>query len=211
MLFSGKADGVFTLTDNVVTSAEIPKLGTRIKADNSTMVKQETNKSILDSLPVLEKLRSLSRAGSIKDDGSVSEVGDVSDKDSIVSGAYKSKKKTKGKATNAKSNGKGKRFTRSNKGKGRRTIFKKKPVKALPATATPTTSHRVYHDGQFWNMGDIVSVVSVDDDDIYYAQLRGFLTDQYSDKYGVITWLLPTQDSPPPNEGMGPYSANLIL
>lgn len=165
---------------------------------------KETNKAILDSLPVLEKLRSLSRAGSIKDDGSISEVGDVSDKDSIVSGAYKSKKKSKGKASNTKSNGKGKRFTRSNKGKGRRTIFKKKPVKALPATATPTTSHRVYHDGQFYNIGDIVSVVSIDDDDIYYAQLRGFLTDQYSDKYGVITWLLPTQDSPPPNEGFHP-------
>ena len=44
----------------------------------------------------------------------------------------------------------------------------------------------------------------MEDDNIFYCQLRGFLTDQYSDKYGVITWLLPTQESPPPNEGFHP-------
>ena len=37
--------------------------------------------------------------------------------------------------------------------------------------------------------------------DIFYAQLRGFLTDQYGEKSGVITWLLPSTSSPPPNEG----------
>ena len=58
--------------------------------------------------------------------------------------------------------------------------------------------------GQYYSKGDIVSVVNVTDGDIYYAQLRGFLTDQYSDKYGVITWLLPTTSSPPPNEGFHP-------
>ena len=39
------------------------------------------------------------------------------------------------------------------------------------------------------------------DGGIYYAQLRGFLTDQYCEKSGVITWLLPTEHSPPPEEG----------
>ena len=34
----------------------------------------------------------------------------------------------------------------------------------------------------------------------FYAQLRGFLTDQYCEKSAVITWLLPTTNSPPPEE-----------
>ena len=54
-----KNQGVFTTSDAVVK--EIPKLGTRIKADNVSMV-MESNKSILESLPVIEKLRSLSRS-----------------------------------------------------------------------------------------------------------------------------------------------------
>ena len=150
----------------------------------------------------------LFRAGSIKDEGSISEMGDNSDRDSVASGLIsRNRRKNKGKNTNTKTNGgKSKRTTRSNKGKGRRTIFKKKPVRSLKATAkaTPVTSQRIYHEGQYFNVGDIVSVVNIDDDDIYYAQLRGFLTDQYSDKYGVISWLLPTVDSPPPNEGFHP-------
>ena len=44
----------------------------------------------------------------------------------------------------------------------------------------------------FHFLGDIVSVEDVDDGSVYYAQLRGFLTDQYCEKSGVITWLLPT-------------------
>lgn len=35
------------------------------------------------------------------------------------------------------------------------------------------------------------------DGGIYYAQLRGFLSDQYNEKSAVITWLLPTTQSPP--------------
>ena len=199
-----KNKGVFTTSDTLVPSSEMPRLGTRIKADSVAMM--ESNKAILDSLPVIEKLRSLSRAGSVKDDASVSEVGDMSDKDSVASGLIsRNNKKSKSKKSNSKASGKSKRVnTRSNKGKGRRTIFKKKPIKSLPATATATTSERVYHEGQYWNIGDIVSVVNMEDEDIYYAQLRGFLSDQYSDKYAVITWLLPTRDSPPPNQGFHP-------
>lgn len=43
-----------------------------------------------------------------------------------------------------------------------------------------------------------------EDDDIYYAQIRGLLTDQYCQKSAVITWLLPTQESPPPSESFDP-------
>ena len=44
----------------------------------------------------------------------------------------------------------------------------------------------------FYFLGDIVSVEDIDDGSVYYAQLRGFLTDKYCEKSGVITWLLPT-------------------
>ncbi len=50
-------------------------------------------------------------------------------------------------------------------------------------------------------MGDVVSVLD-EDGGVYYAQLRGFLQDQYMNKSAVITWLLPTTDSPP--EGFDP-------
>ena len=148
-----KNSGVFLPSDpssSLVTSTEIPRLGSRIKLDNTAAL-AESNKAILDSLPVLEKLRSLSRAGSIKDEGSVSEVGDISDKDSVTSGAIsKSNKRNKnGKKSTGKSNGKNKKVnTRSSKGKGRRTILKKKPVKSISANATPTTSERVYFKGK---------------------------------------------------------------
>ncbi len=57
-----------------------------------------------------------------------------------------------------------------------------------------------YLQGQFYTRGDIVSVTDVDGG-VYYAQLRGFLTDQYCDKSGVVTWLLPTSSAPPPERG----------
>lgn len=47
----------------------------------------------------------------------------------------------------------------------------------------------------------MVSVLD-EDGDVYYAQLRGFLQDQYMNKSAVITWLLPTTDSPA--EGFDP-------
>ena len=42
-------------------------------------------------------------------------------------------------------------------------------------------------------MGDIVSVTDMEEGDIYYAQLRGFLIDQFAEKSAVISWLLPTR------------------
>lgn len=40
--------------------------------------------------------------------------------------------------------------------------------------------------------------------DTYYAQIKGLLTDQYCEKSAVITWLLPTQESPPPSKEFDP-------
>ena len=59
----------------------------------------------------------------------------------------------------------------------------------------------------YYQVGDVVSVMDEDDGGIYYAQLRGFLQDQYMCKSAVITWLLPTTASP--EEGFDP--ATFIL
>ena len=53
----------------------------------------------------------------------------------------------------------------------------------------------------YYQVGDIVSLVD-DDDKVYYAQIRGFLQDQYYEKSAVITWLLPTSASS--KEGFDP-------
>ena len=70
--------------------------------------------------------------------------------------------------------------------------------------AKAVTSDRVYYRGQYFTKGDIVSVEDVEDGSVYYAQLRGFLTDQYCEKSGVITWLLPTVNSPPAEDSFDP-------
>ncbi|KAK6181758.1 hypothetical protein SNE40_009547 [Patella caerulea] len=84
----------------------------------------------------------------------------------------------------------------STKGKGRRIIFKKtQPMKAPSAVATVVTGESIFHDEMYYQVGDIVSLVD-HGSQVYYAQLRGFLKDQYNEKSAVITWLLPTQSSP---------------
>ena len=89
------------------------------------------------------------------------------------------------------------------KGKSRRAIFKKSSTRAPSAVAKAVTSDRVYYRGQYFTKGDIVSVEDMDGS-VYYAQLRGFLTDQYCEKSGVITWLLPTTNSPKPEDAFDP-------
>ena len=109
----------------------------------------------------------------------------------------------KAKSTNS-SNGNGSAsVTTSTKGKSRRIIFKKSATRAPSAIARAVTSDRIYYKGQYFTKGDIVSVEDMDGS-VYYAQLRGFLTDQYCEKSGVITWLLPTVNSPPSEDSFDP-------
>uniref|UniRef100_A0A8B9V9W9 GATA zinc finger domain-containing protein 1 n=1 Tax=Anas zonorhyncha TaxID=75864 RepID=A0A8B9V9W9_9AVES len=65
----------------------------------------------------------------------------------------------------------------STKGKGRRHIFKLK-------------------NGVYYQIGDVISVVDEQDGKTYYAQIRGFIQDQYCEKSAALTWLIPTQASP---------------
>lgn len=105
------------------------------------------------------------------------------------------------------SSGRSVRFTRScvypkgpsvkKTGQSRRRMFfkKKPPVKAPVAVATPITSDRLYYKGSYFTRGDVVSVVDAKQN-VYYAQIRGLLQDQYCEKSAVLTWLLPTRSSP---------------
>ncbi|KAK3702233.1 hypothetical protein RRG08_007629 [Elysia crispata] len=62
----------------------------------------------------------------------------------------------------------------STKGKGRRVIFKKtQPSKAPPSVATFVTGESVFHKDQYYQVGDVVSLVD-HEGGVYYAQLRGF-------------------------------------
>ncbi|CAB3226381.1 unnamed protein product [Arctia plantaginis] len=129
--------------------------------------------------------------------------------------------KSEGESTPAKATGKGTRkSTRSTRyktktpapasaknaaprGRGRRSMFKRQPLRAPTATATVVTSESIFYKGNYMQIGDIVSMTDIDGG-TYYAQIRGFMTDQYCEKSAVITWLLPTKASPPPEKCFDP-------
>lgn len=48
--------------------------------------------------------------------------------------------------------------------------------------------------GSYLKAGDIVSVQDIDGD-VYFAQIRGLLIDQYCEKSAVLTWLVPTEQT----------------
>lgn len=52
-------------------------------------------------------------------------------------------------------------------------------------------------------MGDIVSLVD-GEDNVYYAQVRGLLIDNFCERSAFLTWLIPTQESPHPKDGFDP-------
>lgn len=58
---------------------------------------------------------------------------------------------------------------------------------------TSVTSDCIYHKGTFYQKGDIVALYDQDDGQVYFAQLTGFLQDQYCEKSAAINWLVPTR------------------
>ncbi|XP_037937519.1 GATA zinc finger domain-containing protein 1 [Teleopsis dalmanni] len=90
-----------------------------------------------------------------------------------------------------------------NKGRNRRNIFKKTPFKTPAAQATTHVVESVFYKGTYMQVGDIVSLIDIESN-VYYAQIRGLLIDNYCEKSAYLTWLIPTQASPHPNEGFDP-------
>ncbi|KAF2363784.1 hypothetical protein FHG87_005472 [Trinorchestia longiramus] len=93
--------------------------------------------------------------------------------------------------------------TNAPRGKGRRFIFKKNVAKTPVASSIPVIVESLMYEGQYWQVGDIVSVNDVDGG-VYYCQVRGLLQDQYCEKSAALTWLLPTIHSPPQAECFDP-------
>ncbi|XP_068013112.1 GATA zinc finger domain-containing protein 1 isoform X2 [Melanerpes formicivorus] len=72
----------------------------------------------------------------------------------------------------------------------------KKPIKAPESVSTIITAESIFYKGVYYQIGDVVSVVDEQDGKTYYAQIRGFIQDQYCEKSAALTWLIPTQASP---------------
>lgn len=54
----------------------------------------------------------------------------------------------------------------------------------------------LYPQGVYYQTGDVIKVTDEEDGKPYYAQIRGFVQDQYCEKSAALTWLIPTQASP---------------
>ncbi|EDW43726.1 GATA zinc finger domain-containing protein 1 [Drosophila sechellia] len=87
--------------------------------------------------------------------------------------------------------------------RNRRALFKKPAQKTPKVQASTRFVRSLFHKGSYIQIGDIVSIVD-SDQNLYYAQIRGLLVDAYCEKSAFLTWLIPTQDSPDPQEGFDP-------
>ncbi|XP_056335471.1 GATA zinc finger domain-containing protein 1-like [Danio aesculapii] len=70
------------------------------------------------------------------------------------------------------------------------------PIKAPESVSTIITSESMFYKGIYYQIGDVIKVIDEDDGKPYYAQIRGFVQDQYCEKSAALTWLIPTQASP---------------
>ncbi|KAH8264724.1 hypothetical protein KR044_004519, partial [Drosophila immigrans] len=87
--------------------------------------------------------------------------------------------------------------------RNRRALFKRPAQKTPRMQAATRFVKSVFYKGSYLQIGDIVSIVD-SEQQVYYAQIRGLLVDAYCEKSAFLTWLIPTQDSPDPQEGFDP-------
>ncbi|XP_039499667.1 GATA zinc finger domain-containing protein 1 [Drosophila santomea] len=87
--------------------------------------------------------------------------------------------------------------------RNRRALFKRPAQKTPKVQASTRFVRSVFYKGSYMQIGDIVSIVD-GEQNLYYAQIRGLLVDAYCEKSAFLTWLIPTQDSPDPQEGFDP-------
>lgn len=85
------------------------------------------------------------------------------------------------------------------------TFKSNRPTKTpLNIYAETKTKTHVFHDGFYYQIGDIVSLMCRGKK--YYAQIRSLIVDTFCEKSAVLTWLIPTTSSPDPNEEFDPAS-----
>lgn len=78
------------------------------------------------------------------------------------------------------------------------TFKSSRPTKTPTICAETKTKSHVFHEGFYFQIGDIVSVMCRGKK--YYAQIRSLIVDSFSEKSAVLTWLIPTKSSPDPNK-----------
>uniref|UniRef100_A0A182R9K1 GATA zinc finger domain-containing protein 1 n=1 Tax=Anopheles funestus TaxID=62324 RepID=A0A182R9K1_ANOFN len=81
-------------------------------------------------------------------------------------------------------------------------------LKFTDETTRPKSVPKLFHDNFWYEVGDIVSLIDMKDN-TYYAQIRGLVVDVFNEKSAVLTWLVPTVESPPPNEGFDPATYHI--
>ena len=69
---------------------------------------------------------------------------------------------------------------------------KGKPSRVYMQPAT-TVCERVFCDGIRFEPGDIVSLIDRDNQGIYFAMIRGLISDIEANKFAFLTWLLPLE------------------
>ncbi|XP_001355266.2 uncharacterized protein [Drosophila pseudoobscura] len=87
--------------------------------------------------------------------------------------------------------------------RNRRAIFKRPAQKTPKVQACTKFVKSLFYKGIYMQIGDIVSIVD-GQQKLYYAQIRGLLVDAYCEKSAFLTWLIPTQDSPDPQDCFDP-------
>uniref|UniRef100_A0A8D8LQT4 GATA zinc finger domain-containing protein 1 n=1 Tax=Cacopsylla melanoneura TaxID=428564 RepID=A0A8D8LQT4_9HEMI len=105
--------------------------------------------------------------------------------------------------------------TRNNTGMMRSPLNKRKkkdmPLKPQDVTTfpgncdLPMLMESLSSNGTTYQVGDIASLVD-DDYNVYYCMIRALLMDKFCEKSAVITWLLCTRSSLPPNQGFDPWT-----
>lgn len=68
---------------------------------------------------------------------------------------------------------------------------KQRDATQKPVIKTSVTSDCIYHKGTFYQKGDIVAFCDQEDGLVYFAQIKGFLQDQFCEKSAAINWLVP--------------------
>uniref|UniRef100_A0A182W4M1 GATA zinc finger domain-containing protein 1 n=1 Tax=Anopheles minimus TaxID=112268 RepID=A0A182W4M1_9DIPT len=81
-------------------------------------------------------------------------------------------------------------------------------LKFTDETTRPKSVPKLFHENFWYEVGDIVSLLDMKDN-TYYAQIRGLVMDTFNEKSAVLTWLVPTDASPPPNEGFDPATYHI--
>lgn len=160
--------------------------------DSSQDARASAVRKLVDD--VLDKLNSDHEdySGEESDGGPVSPKQDAGD-DTDDTGKQVVRKRKSTRSTRWKG---GRHRAFGQKGRSRRIIFKKHVFKSPTSCAVPVTSDFVFHRGLYYQIGDVVSVVDAEDGNRYYAQIRGFLTDEYCEKFVALNWLLPTREAP---------------